>query len=407
MPFTLTMPKLSPTMEEGTITEWHKKEGDQIEAGDLLFEVSTDKATVEYNSLDDGWLRKIIVPANQSAVVNQPVAILTEAKDESIEGYQLEGETGSTPVHKESKQESDLNKQKVSSRGQLQSTIPTVDDRLLASPLAKKIAKDQGLNLKGIEGSGPRGRIMSRDLKSAVKSDKSIESAITAGSYTTELLSPMRKVIAQRLVEAKTTIPHFYVQHTFDAKPLMGLKDQLKTLDINVSINDCVVKACALALRQHPEVNSGFNSRDNTLIRFQTIDIAIAVSIEGGLITPIVPHADLKSLQELSLTIKSLAKKAKEGKLDPKEYQGGSFTVSNLGMYGVTNFQAIINPPHAAILAVSGIIDAAVIEEGQVVAGKIMNVTLSADHRVIDGITSAKYLNTLKKYIENPVSLLL
>lgn len=397
MPFTLTMPKLSPTMEEGTIAKWHKKEGEQINAGDLLFEVATDKATVEYTSLDDGWLRKIVIADGQNAVVNQPVAILTEEQNESIEGYQPEGVQSSQPSVE------------LKATGPLKAIPepkkePSIQ-RVLASPLAKKLAKEQNLDLTNLVGSGPSQRIMSRDLGRAGSKQKNTP-ILPSGSFTTEALTPMRKAIAQRLQEAKSTIPHFYVQHSFNMGPLVEFREQLKELGQVVSVNDCIVRACALALKEHPAVNSGFDSQSKVLIRYQTVDIAVAVSIAGGLITPIIVNADTKLLPELSTEIRSLAKRAKEGRLNPDEYQGGSFTISNLGMYGITDFQAIINPPHAAILAVSGILDVPIVKNGVVVPGKMMNVTLSADHRVVDGVTTAEFLNSLKKYIENPVSLI-
>jgi pyruvate dehydrogenase E2 component (dihydrolipoamide acetyltransferase) len=213
-------------------------------------------------------------------------------------------------------------------------------------------------------------------------------------------------VIAQRLQEAKTFIPHFYVTQTINANPMVEMREQLRNAGIKLTYNDFVTRACALALREHPNVNSGFDSVNNAVIRFKTIDIAIAVSLPAGLITPIIRHTDFKNLGEISVEIRSLAKRAKDGKLDVQEYKGGSFTISNLGMYGVTEFVAIINPPQAAILAVGGILNVPVIRNGQVVPGKIMNVTLSADHRVIDGVAGAEFLKTLQNFLENPTSLL-
>ena len=207
--------------------------------------------------------------------------------------------------------------------------------------------------------------------------------------------------------ESKSFIPHFYAQQTVNAEPLHLFRDQLRNLDLKLSFNDFVVKACALALRKHPVINSGFNSVNNTVVHFKTIDISVAVSVAAGLITPIIRHADYKNLGEISLEIRNLAKRAKEGKLEPQEYKGGSFTISNLGMYGTTNFQAIINPPQAAILAVGGILDIPVVKNGAVVPGKIMNMTISADHRVIDGVAAAEFLKTIQAYLENPVSLLM
>lgn len=425
MPFTLFMPKLSPTMEMGTLIKWHKKIGDEIKPDDLLFEVATDKATVEYNAIDAGWLSKILVQEGQDATVNQPVAVLTESKDESIEGYSIEEPATVVKEDEQKKQESAQAPVTSAPKVEPQKPKPpsfspppvvpsfsdkqsSEDKRILASPLAKRLAKEKGVDLQSLQGTGPSGRIMSRDLvhaKSRVV--KTGFPDIQPGTYTEETLTPMRRVISQRLQESKTYIPHFYVQQTINAEALVAFREQLKHLEYTISYNDCVVKACALALREHPVVNSGFNASNNTLIRFQTIDISVAVSIPGGLITPIVRFADYKELQDISSEIKELAKRAKAGKLEAHEYQGGSFSISNLGMYGTTSFQAIINPPQAAILAVGGILDTPVVKNGAIVPGKTMNVTLSVDHRVVDGVAAAEYLKTVQKYLENPTILLL
>ncbi len=438
MPFTLTMPKLSPTMEEGTIVKWHKKVGDFVQPSDVLLEIATDKATLEYNALDEGWLRQILVEEGQEAVVNQPLAILTTEEKERIEGYQLQGIAPSLKVEQQEKApaaqvqekvpiasqegvktrgESVLNQPQFLPEPPLEShtfEYPTerLEKRILASPLAKKLAKEKGLDLSTIKGTGPNQRIMSRDLVKAQSAGRvnfghREVPSFSAGAYEEQPLSPMRKVIGQRLQESKSFIPHFYVTYTLDADPLVALREQLKNQEIKLTINDFIIKACALALRQHPIINSGFNSVNQSIIKFKTIDIAIAVSVEAGLITPIIRQADFKNLGEISVEIRHLAQKAKEGQLQPQEYKGGSFTISNLGMYGVAEFQAILNPPQAAILAVSGIQDAPVIRNCAVVPGKILNLTLSVDHRVIDGVAAALFLQTLKKVLENPAILLI
>lgn len=435
MPFTLTMPKLSPTMEEGMIVKWHKSVGDFVKADELLMEVATDKATVEYNALDKGWLRQILVQGGQAAMVNQAIAIFTEEKEESIEGYQPQGIAPKAEVASAEPELSDQ-KQALASKAaepgpqakgmQQPAFVPepvlegyafewptqVLEKRTLASPLARKLAKERGLDLTTVKGSGPDQRIVSRDLEraqpaNAVAFGHREEPAISPGSYEEEALTPMRKVIGNRLQEAKTFIPHFYVQQAMDAQPLVALREQLGMHKIKVSVNDLIVRACALALREHPNINSGFNSVNQTVIRFKTIDISVAVSVGGGLITPIVRHADFKNLGEISVEVRALVKRAKEGKLDLQEYKGGSFTVSNLGMYGISNFQAIINPPQAAILAISSIQDLPVVKNGALVAGKAINFTLSADHRVIDGVAAAEFLRTLQKYVENPAGLLI
>lgn len=423
MPFTLTMPKLSPTMEMGTIVKWHKKIGEHINSGEVILDIATDKATLEFEMLDSGWLRAILLPEGKEGIVNAPLAIFTEEKEESIEGYVPEGtvadaQTTSTPakdanqpgpsptvttpspkpeIKPETKPTSELSTKEKKSTG-----------RILASPLAKRLAREQGLDLSSVKGSGPSGRIMKRDLSQARPLTGRAVSAIpqiSAGTFEEIELTPMRKVIAQRLQAAKSTIPHFYVRQAVNVEALIYAREQLKAFEVNITFNDLIIKATALALREHPEVNSGFNAEKNQLIYYKTVDISVAVSIEGGLITPIVTHADLKSVLEISTEVKELAKRAKEGKLQPHEYQGGSFTVSNMGMYGITDFQAIINPPQAAILAVSGISDVPIIKNGIVVPGKQLNVTLSVDHRAVDGAAAAKFIKTLQRLLENPTIL--
>ena len=289
----------------------------------------------------------------------------------------------------------------------------TVQGRLLASPLARKLAKEKGIDLTTVKGTGAGHRIMSRDLDlgqpEAIVAFGSVHEAPTVqpGTYEEEALTPMRKIIGQRLQESKTFIPHFYVIQDVRADALYAIREQLKNVGVKATFNDFVVRAIALALRNHPVVNSGFNSVNNTIIHFKTIDISIAVSVGGGLITPIVRHADYKNIGELSAEIKTLATRARAGKLEKHEYTGGSFTISNLGMYGISEFSAIINPPQAAILAVGGIEDKPVVEDGKVVPGKVLRLTLSADHRVIDGAAGAEFMKTLQKYLENPAMLLL
>lgn len=404
MPFTQIMPKMSPTMEIGTIAKWHKKEGEFVESGELLLEIATDKATVEYQALDSGWIRKILVGDGQEASVNQPIAILTETQEESIEGYQPEGENAA--VSSETKPA-----EVPAERREAAPAQPTHGKRVKASPLAKKLASEKGIDLTQVQGSGPGGRVISRDLSAAqAKVAKGTQKPMfqePAGAFEELTLTPMRRTIAKRLQEAKSTIPHFYVTTIVHAEALVALREQLIKWDIKTSFNDCVVKACALALKSHPTVNSGFNAANQSIIQYKTIDLSVAVSIEGGLITPIIRYADQKELSAISEEIRSLAKKARDGKLAPEEYVGGSFTISNLGMLGVSHFQPIINPPQSAILAVGAILDEPVVRDGQVVPGKIMNLTLACDHRVVDGVAAAEFLKTLKKCLEAPSILLM
>lgn len=435
------MPKLSPTMEEGTIVKWHKNEGDLVKEDDLLFEVATDKATVEYNALDKGYLRKILVLENQDAVLNQAVAVFTEKKDESIEGYTPEGtavSSESSEVSSDSNEElsqsqengSNVATKAKTAKGSASFSQPvfkpesplekyefefateTPKERLFASPLARKLASEKGIDLTTVKGSGPNERIMSRDLKLGQ------DDAIVAfgrrelphhmpGSYIEEPMTPMRKVIGERLQSSKTFIPHFYVQQEVNAENMVQIREQLKEHGVKVTFNDFVMRAAALALRSHPHINSGYNSENQSITRYQTIDIAVAVSIDGGLITPIVRHADFKNMGQLSKEVKALAMAAKNNSLEPSQYKGGSFTISNLGMYGITDFQAVINPPQGAILAVGGIIEKPVVKKGLVVPGKTITFSLASDHRIIDGADAASFLKTLKDLLENPAALLI
>jgi pyruvate dehydrogenase E2 component (dihydrolipoamide acetyltransferase) len=428
MPFTLTMPKLSPTMESGNIVKWHKKVGDFVEAGDLLIEVATDKATVEHNALDPGYLREILIKEGDEAVVNQPIAIFTETKTESITDYKPEGIEVKPAAVVEEKKDAAKTKEKPAEKAVTMASaafvpeapledyefeVPSeaIEGRIKASPLARKLAKEQGLDITTVKGTGPGGRIVKEDLDKAQKTGLAVFGSRERpldkpGSYEEEKLSPMRQVIARRLQEAKTFIPHFYVQQNINAEFLVQIREQLSKKGIKLTLNDFVVRACALALKEHPEVNSGFNSVNNTIIRYKTIDVCVAVAVDEGLITPIIRHADYKNLGELSVEIRSLAARAKEGKLQMHEYKGGSFTVSNMGMYGINNFLPIINPPQAAILAIGAVQNIPVVKEGRVVPGKVMNISLSADHRVVDGALASKFVKTVQDLLENPAVLL-
>ncbi|HEY4255189.1 MAG TPA: dihydrolipoamide acetyltransferase family protein, partial [Chlamydiales bacterium] len=283
--------------------------------------------------------------------------------------------------------------------------------RSAASPLAKKLAKEKGLDLSSVKGSGPSGRITSQDLDLAqpdqVVSFSRHEAPTTQpGAFEEMALTPMRKAIATRLQQSKSFIPHFYVRQEIDAAALFEASEQLKKGGLKVTINTFMIRAVALALKEHPAMNSGFDSTTQSIIRFKTVDIAVAVSLESGLITPILRHADYKNLGELSVEMRDLGARAKAGKLAPEEYKGGSFTISNLGMFGVSDFVAIINPPQAGILAVAGIEECVRVKGGVVSVGKRMNITLSADHRVVDGTDGAKFLKSVQKYLENPALLL-
>ncbi|HEX2582996.1 MAG TPA: 2-oxo acid dehydrogenase subunit E2, partial [Chlamydiales bacterium] len=375
MPFLVTMPKLSPTMEEGTISKWHKKVGDKVEAEDLLVEVATDKATVEYNALDGGYLRKILIAEGGHAMVNQPIAIFTVDAKESIEGYPPKDEQPAAKKEEKGAVKAEAKPVQASGIGVQQPAFvpePPLENyefgfptgspkkRIAASPLAKKLAKEKGLDLSTVKGRGPSGRVTSHDLDLAqpdqtVTFGKRETPLIAPGTFEEIPLTPMRKSIGTRLQQSKSFIPHFYVRQEIDADPLFYAREQLKNGGLKVTFNDFIIRAAALALKEHPRVNSGFNSVTQSIILFKTIDISIAVTINAGLITPIVRHADYKNLGEISLEVKELAARAKAGKLHPEEYKGGSFTISNLGMFGVSDFVAVINPPQSVILAVAGI----------------------------------------------------
>jgi pyruvate dehydrogenase E2 component (dihydrolipoamide acetyltransferase) len=354
-------------------------------------EVATDKATVEYNAIDAGFLRKVFVPEGGEATVNQPIALLTETKEEDISHFKLE-ESHAIP------------KAPVVVETAAVQSSPRPSVKIFASPLARVLAKQRQIDLSKVQGTGPSGRIMSRDLENVSKLP---QAPISAGSFIKEPLSQVRKVIAERLQSAKSTIPHFYVKEEIDATQLIALRHQLKEQGLSITLNDLIVKGSALALKKHMDVNCGFDPQDKTLIRFQTIDISIAVDSPTGLITPIIWRSDEKTVSEISQDVKSLVQKARAGKLQPQEFQGGSFTVSNLGMFGTLEFSAIINPPQGAILAVGAAIPKPRFINGILQSRDILTVTLSVDHRVIDGALAAKFLNTFKMILESPAILLI
>jgi pyruvate dehydrogenase E2 component (dihydrolipoamide acetyltransferase) len=437
MPFTLTMPKLSPTMEAGVITKWQKAVGDEVKPGDVLFEVATDKATVEYNALDGGVLRSILVKMGQEVKVGEVVAVFAATKEEDISSYipepvvvEVEKEKPSRDLvcEKESVLPTERPSQRPSPSIMQQQPIfspePPIEnyqfpfshdacgERIASTPYARKKAKELGIDLATVKGSGPRQRIVSKDLPLGQQAGcyvfgKKEVPTMQPGTYEEEALSPMRKVISSRLQQSKSSIPHFYVMQEVDASPMAALKDQLKAFEVKITFNDMIIKALALTLKKHPVINSGFDSATNSIIRFKTIDISVAVSVSSGLITPIVRHADYKNLGQINREVKNLADKAKLGKLSREEYVGGSFTLSNLGMFGISGFMGILNPPQAGILSVGGVEDKPVVRNGQVVPGKVMTLALSADHRVIDGSDAAIFMKDLQKLLENPSLLLM
>ena len=436
MAIKVLMPALSPTMKEGHLVKWHKAEGDEVLAGDLLVEIETDKAIMEVEAVDEGKLGKIVVKEGSKAVkVNDVIALLlSDGEDESALQIGESGAGGSDAVDGEGQKKNDGrvggavadNEKSMSSGSDIVfNSLVHKEKRILITPLAKKISKDNNIDYSKINGSGPMGRIQKDDVLKAMNQDSGggVAAVRDVGNDAQPLsdvggraddvtipLSGMRSVIARRLTESKQNIPHFYLAADVDAGKLMKLRKELNEQVLphiegggKVSVNDMVVKAVALALKQHPDVNAAWG--DDAITQFGNVDVSVAVAIDDGLITPIVFNADRKSLYEISSDIKTLVKKAKGGQLRSEEFQGGGFAVSNLGMYGVDSFQAIVNPPQAAILAVGGIIKKPIVINDEVCIGNIMNLTLSCDHRIIDGAVAAQFMQTLRNHIEQPLLL--
>ena len=405
----ILMPLLSPSMTEGTVVKWIKKEGDAIKSGEVIAEVETDKATMDLEAFDSGILRKILVPEGAKVAVQSRIGIIG-TKDEKIDES---APVAAPAAPAEAKKEEAAPKKEAPVAA---SSAPS-NGRVKASPLAKKIAKAQGVNLAYLTGSGPGGRIVKKDVLAAPAggSGGGSSSIYARGPVAKEgstKLTTMRSVIAKRLLESKTTIPHFYLEIEVDAKPLMDLRAQLNdtlgklTPPVKLSLNDFILKASAEAVRRVPAVNASFEG--DSIRQFPDVQLSFAVAIAEGLITPIIKEAQNKSLIQISSEAKALAAKAKEGKLKPEEFQGGTFTVSNLGMLGIDSFSAIINPPQAAILAVGNIVKKPVVGPNDtIVVGHRQSITLSCDHRVVDGAVGAAYLKELRELIEKPALLLL
>lgn len=404
----VSMPKLSDTMEEGIILKWLKKEGDAVKQGEIIAEVQTDKADMELEAYDTGILRKIFVAEGKGAAVGKPIAIIGTASEDIAAllvdtsapsaGHAAPAIVVPSPKASEESQPSVVTAAAPSA---------AVDARMKASPLAKAIAQQNKIDLNSISGSGPMGRIVKKDLESALTRGASRSPRTYVPGTSTEIpLSLMRKTIAKRLVESKTTAPHFYLTYDVDMKRAMDLRASINSdADVKISYNDIIVRACALALRNHPKVNSSFAI--DKIIQHGAINVGVAVAIEDGLITPVIRNTDMKSLFEIAGESKELAAKAREKKLKPEEFSGGTFTVSNLGMYDVEEFAAIINPPEAAILAVGTIVEKPVVENGQIVLGHRLKLTLSCDHRVVDGAVGAQFMQEVKLTLENPWKLAL
>jgi pyruvate dehydrogenase E2 component (dihydrolipoamide acetyltransferase) len=433
MPTEILMPALSPTMEEGTLAKWLVKEGDEVKSGDILAEIETDKATMEFEAVDEGTVGKILVEEGSAGVkVNTPIAVLLEEGESADDIGNVSSPKADTPKTDPSAEAP--KEAKVGAAPAKASPAPSSDkgDRIFASPLARRIAAEKGLDLASIKGSGPRGRIVKADVEGAkpgaapAKADapKAAPAAaaeapkgpsadavakIYADRETEEVtLDGMRRTIAARLSEAKQTIPHFYLRRSAKLDELMKfrgtLNKQLEGRGVKLSVNDFIIKACALALQQVPDANAVWAG--DRIIKLKPSDVAVAVAIEGGLFTPVLKDAEIKTLSRLSTEMKDLATRAKTKKLAPHEYQGGSFAISNLGMFGIENFDAVINPPHGAILAVGAGIKTPVVEGDEVVIRNVMSMTLSVDHRVIDGALGAQLLEAIVSHLENPMGML-
>ena len=461
MPIEITMPALSPTMEEGNLAKWLVKEGDHVSPGDVIAEIETDKATMEVEAVDEGTVAKLVVPAGTEGVkVNAVIAVLA-AEGEDVSAAASAG--AAAPKAEAPKPEAKAEPAKQEAKAgpapaaPVQAAAPAApqppapkaaaasssgEGRTFASPLARRIAKDAGIDVAAVAGSGPRGRVVKADVEAAIAggapkaapaaraeapaataapapkamSDDAVLKLFEESSYELVPHDSMRKTIARRLVEAKSTIPHFYLTLDTEIDALLALRKQLndaapvtktekgETPAYKLSVNDLVIKAYALALKAVPDANVSWT--DGGMLRHRNADVGVAVSIPGGLITPIVRKADEKTLSVISNEMKDLAARARNRKLKPEEYQGGTSSVSNLGMFGIKDFAAVINPPHATILAVGAGEEQAVVKNGEVKIATVMSVTLSTDHRAVDGALGAELLAAFKRIIENPLSML-
>jgi len=402
------MPKLSDTMTEGVVAKWHKKVGDKVKSGELLADIQTDKATMEFESFQDGVLLHIGVQEGKGAPVDSILAILGKGgedvaaiiaaesnKSESVEA-KSQKEEKAAPIAVAAKQEVKV---------VATTTTSTDGSRAKISPLAKKLAEEKGISITALKGSGDNGRIIKRDIDNFKSNGSAMPAFVGVESYTEEPVSQMRKTIAKRLGESKFTAPHFYLTMEIDMDEAIKAREAINTIaGIKISFNDMVIKAVAASLRKHPKVNASWLGDK---IRYNNhIHIGVAVAVEEGLLVPVVRFADGKTLTQIGTEVRNFAVKAKDKKLQPSDWEGNTFTISNLGMFGIEEFTAIINPPDACILAVGGIKQTPVVKNGQIVPGNIMKVTLSCDHRVVDGAVGSAFLQTLKHNLENPVLML-
>lgn len=420
----VTMPRLSDTMEEGTVASWLKKVGDTIEEGDILAEIETDKATMEFESFNEGTLLHIGVNESETAPVDSLLAIIGPAGTDVsglVEAHKSGSLSSDAPAKEEApKQETP---QVLAQVAEEETPVATNNStgRIFASPLAKKIAKDKGINLADIKGTGDHGRIVKKDVESytpaakaapvAASTSAATQAPVTnfaiAGEESTSEMknSQMRKAIAKALGNSKFSAPHFYLNIEVDMENAIASRKLINAVpDTKVSFNDMVVKACAMALKKHPQVNTSWT--DNATLQHSHIHVGVAVAVDEGLVVPVVKHTDALSLTQIGASVKDLAGKARNKKITPAEMQGSTFTVSNLGMFGIESFTSIINQPNSAILSVGAIVEKPVVKNGQIVVGNTMKVTLACDHRTVDGAVGAQFLQTLRTYLENPVTML-
>lgn len=410
----IRMPKLSDTMTEGVVAEWHKKVGDTVASGELLAEIESDKATMEFESFSDGVLLHIGVPKGKAAAVDSILAILGE-KGEDISAL-LKEEAAPKVLETKEERKEDVPKavEKTAEKVEPKSApavaaktapapVASSNGRVIASPLAKKLATDKGIDINRVPGSGDGGRVIRRDIEAFQQHGPSAINAVE--SFQDVEVSQMRKTIARRLGESKFSAPHFYLTMKIDMDAMMDARDSINSVSkVKISFNDLVIKACAIGLKDHPQVNAAWMG---DRIRYNDhVHIGVAVAVPDGLLVPVVRFADTKRLSEISGEVKDFVLRANDKKLQPADWEGNTFTISNLGMFGIDEFTAIINTPDSCIMAVGGIEQVPVVKDGQIVPGNIMKVTMSCDHRVVDGASGAKFLQTFKKLMENPVLLL-
>jgi pyruvate dehydrogenase E2 component (dihydrolipoamide acetyltransferase) len=421
MPTQILMPALSPTMTEGNLARWLKKEGDTVKAGQVIAEIETDKATMEVEAVDEGRLLKILLPGGTQGIkVNTPIAILA---DEGEEGLTVDAAM-STLKSKTANASTQVAAPASAAKPNIAPMAShTTGDRVIASPLAKRIAEQKGIDLKSLQGSGPNGRIIKADVETArtnTSNATAVPSYVSAPpaqgidardyadklgmAYDAQPNSGVRKVIARRLTESKHLVPHFYLSVDCELDALLAFRKNLnEAAEAKISVNDCIIRAVAIAMRKVPAANASWT--DDAILQYKDADVSVAVATPNGLITPIIKKADTKTLAQISKEMKDLAARARDGKLRPEEFQGGGFSISNLGMFGVREFAAIINPPQSCILAVGAGEQRAVVRDGQLAIATVMTCTLSVDHRAVDGVVGAEFLAAFKPLIEKPFSL--